>query len=74
MTQELTLGMTDDELRRFALEEQRLHDPDNQTDNPYERCELCHYTRHPCSTHDLASAVLQLLDRGRDGTMESDAD
>ena len=59
------IGLTDDELRRYALDEQRLHDPARQEGNPYERCELCHYTRHPCSTHDLATAVLQLLDRGR---------
>jgi hypothetical protein len=55
----------DDELRRYALDEQRLHDPANQDGNNYERCEHCHYTRHPCDVHELATAVLFLLDRGR---------
>jgi hypothetical protein len=59
------IGMTDDELRRFALEEQNLHDPSKQEGNGYERCAHCHYTRHPCSTYELATAVLQLLDRDR---------
>jgi hypothetical protein len=54
----------DDELRRYALDEQRLHDPANQ-DHNYERCEHCHYTRHPCDVYELATAVLYLLDRGR---------
>ena len=59
------IGMTDDDLRRFALEEQSLHDPSKQEGNGYERCAHCHYTRHPCSTYELATAVLQLLDRDR---------
>lgn len=59
------IGMTDDELRRYALDTQRIHDPKFQPENPYERCAHCHYTRHPCETHDLATAVLQLLDRDR---------
>jgi hypothetical protein len=56
------LGMTDDELRNYAVQEQILHDPSKQG-HGYDRCEHCHYTRHPCSTYDLATAVLQLLDR-----------
>ena len=54
---------TDDELRQFALEEARLHDPAQQDDNPYDRCAHCHYTRHPCSVFELAQIVLALLDR-----------
>jgi hypothetical protein len=57
------IGLTRDELRRYALTEQLLHDPSKQ-DHGYDRCEHCHYTRHPCSVHDLATAVLQLLDQG----------
>jgi hypothetical protein len=58
---EWIIGLTRDELRAYALDEQRLHDPHNQADNPYERCALCHYTHHPCEVHDLATAVLTLL-------------
>ena len=58
------IGLTDDELRRYALETQLLHDPSRQENNPYGRCALCHYTRHPCEVYELATAVLQLLDRG----------
>ena len=58
------IGLNDDDLRRYALTEQMLHDPAKQ-DHGYDRCEHCHYTRHPCSVYDLATAVLQLLDRGR---------
>lgn len=54
----------DDDLRRDMLHVQRAHDPANQ-DHNYERCELCHYTRHPCESYDLATTVLYLLDRGR---------
>ena len=53
--------MTDDELRQYAEAERDLHDPAQQDDNPYERCALCHYTRHPCSVYDLATEVLRLL-------------
>jgi hypothetical protein len=58
------IGLTDDELRAYALDSQAQHDPSKQDDNPYERCAHCHYTRHPCDVFDLATAVLQLLDRG----------
>jgi hypothetical protein len=54
----------DDQIRRLALDEQRLHDPKMQR-NGYDRCEHCHFTRHPCSVHELATIVLALLDRGR---------
>jgi hypothetical protein len=57
-------GYTADDLRRYALEEQRLHDPKLQEGNGYDRCEHCHYVRHPCSVHELATIVLELLDRG----------
>jgi len=63
-----------DEMRRVALFAQRQHDPTNQDGNPYERCEHCHYTRHPCEVYDLATMVLALLDQGRTGEWESDAD
>lgn len=67
-------GFTRDELRRFALENQISHTPGNQEGNGYQRCALCHYTRHPCDVYDLATAVLWLLDEGRTGQEESDAD
>ena len=62
---------SDDALRRYALETQRMHDPAQQGDviasiEPFPgRCALCHYTRHPCDVYELASVVLALLDRGR---------
>jgi hypothetical protein len=65
---------TDDEMRRYALESCKLHDPEQQEDNGYDRCMHCHYTRHPCDVFELAQMVLALIDRDRDGTMESDAD
>ena len=52
-----------DDLRVFAQEELASHTPANQENNGYERCALCHYTRHPCDVYDLAAAVLRLLDR-----------
>ena len=55
---------TDDQVRRYALDEQRLHNPKNQG-HGYDRCEHCHFTRHPCDVYELASVVLFLLDRGR---------
>lgn len=54
---------SDDEVRSYATQERDAHTPENQEHNGYERCALCHYTRHPCSVHDLASMVLALLDR-----------
>ena len=54
---------TDDEMREYVEQERVLHDPAQQEGNGYDRCEHCHYTRHPCSVHDLASMVLGLLDR-----------
>lgn len=64
---------TRDDMRRTAIHAQRQHDPAFQQ-NGYNRCEHCHYTRHPCEVYDLATMVLFLLDEGRDGRMESDAD
>jgi hypothetical protein len=58
-------GWGRDDLRRFALDLQSAHDPSQQPDNGYERCAVCHYTRHPCDVFDLASCVLWLLDDGR---------
>ena len=55
--------MSDDDLRMFARAAKAHHTPTEQDDNPYERCALCHYTRHPCDVYDLAAAVLTLLDR-----------
>jgi hypothetical protein len=54
---------SDEQLRDFAQFELDRHDPANQEGNGYERCELCHYTRHPCDVYDLAAGVLRLLDR-----------
>lgn len=60
--------MEDAALRRFAADEQRLHDPAQQTNGWPGRCALCSYTRWPCSTWELATAVLELMgerdDRG----------
>lgn len=53
-----------DDLRRYAIYAQRQHNPAFQK-NGYDRCEHCHYTRHPCDVYDLATAVLWLLDDGR---------
>jgi len=53
-----------DALRREALDAQMRHDPTAQQ-NGYQRCELCHYTRHPCEVYDLATTVLALLDEGQ---------
>lgn len=61
-----------DEMRRVAAFAQRQHDPKFQR-NGYDRCEHCHYTRHPCDVYDLATMVLTLLDEGRTGEWESDA-
>jgi len=66
--------VTRDDLRRLALHVRRDHDPAQQTDNGYERCALCNYSRHPCTTFELADAVLTFLDQGRTGEWESDAD
>lgn len=54
---------TADDLRRYALDLQRVHDPAQQEGNGYERCEHCHYTRHPCEVYELATIVLALIDR-----------
>jgi hypothetical protein len=55
--------MSDDDLRKFARAALNEHDPEQQPGNSYERCALCHYTRHPCDVYDLAHYVLVLLDR-----------
>lgn len=62
--------LSDDDLRTFARAAIDQHTPANQRlqggegvgDNPYDRCALCHFTRHPCDVYDLAAAVLRLLD------------
>ena len=59
------MAFTNDELRVFAADMLAEHDPVNQG-HTYERCELCHYTRHPCDVFDLASATLKLLAEGSD--------
>ena len=51
-----------DDMRRFATESRDRHDPAKQEGNGYERCDQCHYTRHPCDVHDLATMVLALID------------
>lgn len=56
------LEWNDSEMRDYAEQERYLHDPANQEGNGYDRCEHCHYTRHPCSVNDLATMVLVLLD------------
>ena len=38
------------------------HDPAQQPGNNYERCALCHYTRHPCDTYWVAEALLEALE------------
>ena len=59
------LVLSRDDLRREALSVQKAHDPDQQPDNGYMRCALCHYTRHPCDAYDMATTVLMLLDEGQ---------
>ena len=54
--------MSMDELRQYATFAMAQHDPAQQEGNGYNRCEHCHYTRHPCDVYELASAVLRLLD------------
>ena len=62
--------MNDADLRVFAQAAIDQHTPANQRlqggegvgDNPYDRCALCHFTRHPCDVYDLAAGVLRLLD------------
>ena len=51
-------------MREFATVTRNLHDPEQQQGEGQwpDRCALCHYTRHPCDAHDLASMVLALLD------------
>lgn len=48
-------------LALLALEIRTAHDPTTQA-NGYARCELCHYTRHPCDAFEMADGVLSLLD------------
>ena len=47
------------EMRSFAETLRDQHDANKQA-HPYDRCEHCSYTRHPCDTYDLASMVLAL--------------
>lgn len=56
----MIIGMTEDELRLYAVSLQNLHDAAQQT-HGYDRCEHCDYTRHPCDTFEMATAVLELL-------------
>jgi len=61
----MIIGMTEAELRVYALGLQAQHDP-KQQDHSYDRCEHCHFTRHPCDPHELATAVLELLTERND--------
>lgn len=49
--------------RMWAIGLHHIHDPENQTDNPYDRCKHCHYERHPCDIHDLAGIIIDLYER-----------
>ena len=49
---------------RWLMED---HTPANQDGNPYERCDRCEYTRHPCDIYDLASWLIVALERNNDG-------
>ena len=53
---------SDGEMREYATFARDQHDPSKQEGNGYNRCEHCHYTRHPCDVYDLAVMVLALLD------------
>lgn len=53
---------TTEEMRSYATGLRDQHTPANQEGNGYDRCEHCHYTRHPCDVYDLASMVLALTD------------
>jgi len=56
--------MTDEDARGFALGMLNEHDPAQQVDNPYKnRCEICHFTRHPCDVYELAKVTIALLER-----------
>jgi hypothetical protein len=50
-------------LRTEALAIRTAHDPEHQDDNGYERCAICHFTRHPCDAFDMADQVLGLLNQ-----------
>lgn len=49
--------------RENAVYQRDAHNPSKQPDNPYDRCALCQYTRHPCDTFDLATDWLRLYDQ-----------
>ena len=56
--------MTSAELQALSLlahDIRTTHDPTAQA-NGYNRCEHCHYTRHPCDAYEMADAVLRLLE------------
>jgi hypothetical protein len=50
--------------RDLATELRRDHDPDNQPQHTYARCQLCDFTRHPCEVFTLAGLTLGLLELG----------
>ena len=54
-------GMTFEQVREYALDEQHRHDPEHQEGNLYGRCAHCDYVRHPCTIHDFASIILAML-------------
>lgn len=62
------MSMNHDAIRAEAEATRDAHDPTKQPDNGYNRCALCHYTRHPCDAYSMADEVLQLLHVMSNGT------
>lgn len=48
--------------REWAGQMMLAHHPDHQS-HGYDRCELCHFTHHPCDVFDLAAYVWRLSRR-----------
>lgn len=44
----------------------KMHTPEHQDGNGYNRCALCSYVRHPCEVWELADDLVTLLERGGD--------
>lgn len=48
-------------LREEAVATMHAHDPAQQA-HGYERCEICHFTWHPCDAYWLAESLVQMID------------
>lgn len=56
-------GVTDGEWVEWCKELLATHSPTSQL-HGYERCEHCHYTRHPCDVFELAAELLKRVEFG----------